>query len=126
VTEQKSPFARNGVPTRRPAGAGQELQGKSSMKTLTIVAMALAIGALGACKKSPNEKAAENVEANYGNAAENVEATTSNAAEAIESNAENASSEVKAAGKNEASEIKNEGKEKAAEVRNGAATNNAQ
>ena len=98
------------------------------MKTTTIVAMALAIGALGACKKSPNEQAAENVESNYSNAAANVEASTSNAAEAIQSNAENAASEVKAAGKNEAASIKNEGAEKAKEVRNSgaAATNNAQ
>ena len=107
--------------------ATHERQGKAQMKTTTIVAMALVIGALGACKKSPNEQAAQNIESNYSNVAENVEASTSNAAEAIQSNAENASSEVKAAGKNEASAIKNEGKEKANEVRNGAAaTNNAQ
>ena len=106
--------------------ARHEMTGESSMKTMTIVAMALAIGALGACKKSPNEQAAENVESNYSNAAANVETQTSNAASAIQSNAENASSEVKAAGKNEAASIKNEGKEKANEVRNsGAASTNS-
>jgi hypothetical protein len=102
------------------ARAQDKLQGKADMKTVTIVAMALAIGALGACKKSPNEQAAENVESNYSNAAENVEATTSNAADQIQANGENAADQVKAAGENQADAIKNEGKEKANEVRNGA------
>lgn len=99
--------------------------GELKMKTTTIIAIALGIGTLAACNKSPTEQAAENVESNYGNAAENVEATTSNEASAVEENGENASSEVKAAGENEAAAIKNTGKEKANEIRNqgNAATN---
>ena len=50
------------------------------MKTTTIIAIALGVGALGACHKSPNEQAAQNIESNYGNAAENVESATGNAA----------------------------------------------
>jgi hypothetical protein len=118
-----------GVLPFRPNTAADEdiTTGEMLMKSTTILAIALGVGALAACNKSPTEQAAENVESTYGNAAENVEATTSNAAEAIESNASNASSDVKAAGKNEASAIKNEGKQKANEIRNGAATtNNAQ
>src|SRR5206468_3348767 len=89
------------------AGATKNGRGKL-MKTTIILAIALGVGALAACNKSPTEQAAENVESNYGNAAENLEATTANAAEAIESNAANASSEVKAAGENAASALKNE------------------
>ena len=33
------------------------------MKTTTILAIALALGALTACNKSPNEQAADNIEA---------------------------------------------------------------
>ena len=54
------------------------------MKTTTLLAVALGVGALAACNKSPTEQAAENVESNYANVAENVEATTTNAAESIE------------------------------------------
>ncbi|HWJ38738.1 MAG TPA: hypothetical protein VNR86_08275, partial [Sphingomicrobium sp.] len=94
------------LPFRPDTAADEDMTtGELPMKTTTILAIALGIGALGACNKSPTEQAAENVESTYGNAAENVEATTSNAAEAIESNAGNASSEVKAAGANEASAI---------------------
>jgi hypothetical protein len=96
------------------------------MKSMTLLAVSAGILALGACNKSPNEQAAENVESNYGNAAENLEANTSNAASAIEANGENAASDVKAAGENQAAEIKNEGKAKANEIRNqGNATTNS-
>src|SRR6478609_5419437 len=71
------------VLSRRPPKALDSNNGETKMKTVTVVAMALALGALGACKKSPNEAAADNVEANYSNAAENVEDSTSNAAKAI-------------------------------------------
>jgi len=101
-------------------------QGEAAMKTTTVLAIALGLGSLAACNKSPTEQAAENVESNYGNAAENIEATTSNLGEAIESNGENAASEVKSAGENTASAIKNEGKEKADAIRNGAAVGNSQ
>ena len=43
------------------------------MKTTTLLAVALGVGALAACNKSPTEQAAENVESNYANVAENVE-----------------------------------------------------
>src|SRR6059058_5624038 len=83
------------------------------MKTTAILTIALGVGALSACNKSPTEQAAENVESQYGNAAENLEATTSNEASAIEANGDNASSEVKSAGENQAAQLKNEGKQKA-------------
>jgi hypothetical protein len=119
------PPARIALPRRAPARAQQTHdKGNKLMKATTVIMIALGLGALGACNKSPTEQAAENVESNYSNAAENVEATTSNAAEAVEANAENASADVKQAGKNEASAIKNEGKEKANAIRNGAATTN--
>jgi hypothetical protein len=105
--------------------AATRKQGKV-MKTSTIVAIALGVGALAACNKSPTEQAAENVESNYANAAENIEATTSNAGEALEANAANAASAVNAVGQNAASAVKNEGKEKANAVRNSTATGNTQ
>src|SRR5260221_2001787 len=123
--EQRTHSARIALPHVPGAGAGQTYRGMRPMKTTTILAIALGVGALAACNKSPTEQAAENVESNYGNAAENIESATSNAGEAIESNASNAASEVKAAGANTAAAIKNEGKEEANAVRNGTATSNS-
>ena len=40
------------------------------MKTTTLLAIALGLGALAACNKSPTEQAADNVEANYDNTAD--------------------------------------------------------
>ena len=51
------------------------------MKSTTVLAIALGIGALAACKQSPTEQAADNVEANYENVADNLEAGTANAAD---------------------------------------------
>jgi hypothetical protein len=122
--ERKVALARSAAPDG-PNRAHEHNGRGLMMKTTTILAIALGLGSLAACNKSPTEQAAENVESNYGNAAENLEAVTSNAGEAIEANAENASSEVKAAGENQASAIRNEGKEKANEIRNqGNATEN--
>jgi outer membrane lipoprotein-sorting protein len=55
------------------------------MKTTTVLAIALGIGALAACKQSPQEQKADNIEANAENTADTIEANTSNASENVES-----------------------------------------
>ena len=60
------------------------------MKTTTVLAIALGIGALAACKQSPKEQAADNVEANYENVADNMEAGVENSTDAMQENVENA------------------------------------
>jgi hypothetical protein len=42
------------------------------MKTTTVLAIALGIGALAACKQSPQEQTADNVQANADNTADAV------------------------------------------------------
>ena len=42
------------------------------MKTTTVLAIALGIGALAACKQSPKEQTADNIEANAENTADQV------------------------------------------------------
>ena len=80
------------------------------MKTTTVVAIALGLGSLAACNKSPKEQAADNIEANADNSAAVIESNTSNAAENIQ-----------AAGENAADVVRNQGDQKADAVRNGAA-----
>ncbi len=48
------------------------------MKTTTVLAIALGIGALSACNQSPNEQAADNIEANAENTADIMEAARVN------------------------------------------------
>ena len=56
------------------------------MKITTVLAIALGLGALGACNKSSTEQAADNVEANYENTADTMEANVDNAADAMQAN----------------------------------------
>jgi uncharacterized lipoprotein len=84
------------------------------MKLTSTLAIALALGALAACNKSPTDQAADNIEANYDNAADTMEANVDNAADAMQANTANA-----------ADALRNEGDQKAAEASN-SATNNAQ
>ena len=79
------------------------------MKTTTVLAIALGIGALAACKQSPQENVADNIEANAENTADTIEANTSNA-----------SDNIQAAGENAADAVRNQGEQKADAVRNGA------
>ena len=72
------------------------------MKLTTTLAIALGIGALAACNQSPQEEAADNIEANAENVADTIEANAENAADAIEANADNAADEVRAEGENAA------------------------
>ena len=51
------------------------------MKTTTILAIALGLGSLAACNKSPQEQTADNIEANAENTADTIEANVDNAAD---------------------------------------------
>ena len=51
------------------------------MKTTTILAIALGLGSLAACNKSPQEQTADNIEANADNTADTMEANADNAAD---------------------------------------------
>ena len=59
-------------------------------KISTAFAVALGAAALAACNQSPQEQAADNIEANAENVADTIEANTDNAADAVEANGENA------------------------------------
>ena len=56
------------------------------MKTTTVLAIALGIGALAACKQSPNEQAADNIEANAENTADTIEANADAMTDNMEAN----------------------------------------
>ena len=53
------------------------------MKTTTVLAIALGLGSLAACNKSPQEQTADNIEANAENVADNIEANAENTADAV-------------------------------------------
>ena len=55
------------------------------MKITTTIAVAVGLAALAACKQSPQENKADNIEANAENTADMIEANGSNAAENIRS-----------------------------------------
>ena len=65
------------------------------MKTTTVLAIALGIGALAACKQSPQENTADNIEANAENTADTIEANADNAADNLQANAENTADAVR-------------------------------
>jgi hypothetical protein len=79
------------------------------MKTTTLLAIALGLGSLAACNKSPQEQTADNIEANAENSADMIEANTENVTDNMQANAENA-----------ADQVRNEGEQNADAVRNGA------
>ena len=64
------------------------------MKTTTILAIALGLGSLAACNKSPQEQTADNIEANADNSADTMEANVDNAADKMTANADNAADAV--------------------------------
>lgn len=80
------------------------------MKTTTVLAIALGVGALSACNNTPSEQAADNIEAN-------AEAT----ADAIEANADDVPGmTMNDAADNAADATRAEGEAAADAVRNGA------
>jgi hypothetical protein len=80
-----------------------------TMKTTTVLAIALGLGSLAACNKSPKEQTADNIEANAENVADNIEATADNTAENVQANADNAADAVRNAGDNTADAVRNSG-----------------
>lgn len=64
------------------------------MKTTTALVVAAGLAALAACNQSPQENAAENIEANADNVSENIEMNAENASENVQANAENAAENV--------------------------------
>lgn len=112
------PFAGHGPGDNPPTAFGRQIRGKL-MKISTTMMVGAALVALAGCnKKTAENNAAAQVEANAENSAENVTAAANNEASNIMNTAENKASAVKNAGENEASAIKNAGENKAAAISN--------
>jgi len=77
-------------------------------KISTALAVAAGVFALSACNQSPQEQAADNIEANAENTADMIESNTENAADMVEANGQNAAEDVRAAGENAADEVRND------------------
>ena len=107
----------NSVPRRR--GRDDNNWGKRIMKTTTVLAIALGLGSLAACNKSPEKQAADNYEANVDNAADTMEANVDNAADQMTSNTDNAADAMKAAADNKSDAMKNAADNKADAMANG-------
>jgi regulator of protease activity HflC (stomatin/prohibitin superfamily) len=91
-----------------PARAlGKDNRGTVPMKTTTIFAIALGLGSLAACNKSPQEQTADNIEANAENTADTIEANADNAADTMQANAENTADMVRNQGENKADSVRN-------------------
>ena len=75
-------------------------------KISTALAVAFGAAALAACNQSPQEQAADNIEANAENVADVIEENTENAADAVEANGENAADAVRAEGENAADAVR--------------------
>lgn len=75
-------------------------------KISTAFAVALGAAALAACNQSPQEQAADNIEANAENVADVIEENTENAADVVEANGENAADAVRAEGENTADAVR--------------------
>jgi len=88
------------------------------MKTTTILAIALGLGSLAACNKSPQQDAADNYEANADNAADQTESNIDNAADQMTANADNASDAMKSAADNKSDAMKNAADNKADAIAN--------
>jgi hypothetical protein len=97
------------TPFARFASAVLTTSREKRMKLTTTLAVAVGLAALAACKQSPQENAAENIEANAENVAENIEANAANLSENIQANAENASENVQANAENAADAVRNSG-----------------
>ena len=93
--------------TRPDADANETNRGMQIMKTTTVLAIALGLGSLAACNKSPQEATADNIEANAENVADTIEANADNAADNIQANADNAADAVRNAGEVKADSVRN-------------------
>jgi hypothetical protein len=82
-------------------------KGSEQMKKTTVLAIALGLGALAACKQSPQEQTADNIEANAENTADTIEANAENASDTMQANAENAADTVRNEGENKADAVRN-------------------
>ena len=87
--------------------------GKQLIKTTTILAIALGLGSLAACNKSPSEQAADNYEANVDNAADTMEANVTNAADNMTASTDNAADQMKDSAENKADAMKDAADNKA-------------
>ena len=77
------------------------------MKIISTVAMSLALCALGACNNTPQEEAADNIEANAEVVADNLEENADNAtAQGGETALENQADATRAAGDNAAEDMR--------------------
>jgi hypothetical protein len=90
----------------------------SIMKTTTILAIALGLGALGACHKNPQTQAADNYEANVDNSADTMVANVDNAADNMTAATDNAADAMKGAAKNKANAMKGAADNKADAMKN--------
>lgn len=78
-------------------------QGHYQMKITHTLAVAIGLGALAACNQSPQEQAADNIEANAEMTADNLEEAADNAtSEATEDALENQADATREAGENAA------------------------
>ena len=75
-------------------------------KISAAFAVAVGVLALSACNQSPQEQAADNIEANAENTADIIESNTENASEAVEENGQNAAEAVRAEGENAADAVR--------------------
>ena len=80
---------------------------KLMKKISTAFAVALGVAALAACNQSPQEQAADNIEANAENTADTIEANAENTTDVMEANADNAADAVRAEGENAADAVRN-------------------
>jgi hypothetical protein len=112
--EQKRAVARTALPDARLGSTRSDSKGDTEMKkTTTILAIALGLGSLAACNKSPQQQAADNYEANADNTADQMQSNVDNSADQMTANADNASDAMKAAADNKADAMKNAADNKA-------------
>ena len=94
--------------SRAVARLSVSIQGKV-MKITTTVAVAVGLLGLAACKQSPTENKADQIEANAENTADTIEANADNVADNVQANAENKADAVRNAGDNKADAVRNTG-----------------
>ena len=77
------------------------------MKKMTLLAVAAGIAALAACNKSPQDQAADNIQANADAVADNLDAAADNAtSDAAKDNLQNQADATRAVGENQAKDLK--------------------
>ena len=81
-------------------------QGIDLMKTTTVLAIALGVGALAACNNTPAEQAADNIEANAEATADMIEENADASTDAMEANADATADAVRAEGETTADAVR--------------------